>query len=406
MARLWSCGFELQSVTNGVEITGKTGTTPTINTTIKRSGSAALRCTPTTNSSYINTQFTASNFLIKVRFAIYIASLPSATTQVCIVDQSVYDYLGAIKLTTTGTLQLWSVTTAFPSTAAQIGSDSAALSTGAWHVVTFSMDTTTASSWPCTAAVDGTTFVNTTFTGSADSAFNIDRLFVGPFDTTTTDLYFDDIAVNDSSGTSETGLPDWKGQIIHLQPNAAGDNNAFTVQTGGTAGSANNYTRVDEITPDDSTSYNGDVTAGDIDDFNITNTPASIGSGDTINVVSIGVRYNAAVASLEAAFKVRVKKASAGTVTLSAAITPNATTWKTNNNATVGIYPLVTYKDPDASVWTKATLDTAQIGYTISTTNTNAANISAVWMLVDSTPAAGPSPSSSIGGTLSMLGVG
>lgn len=41
--------------------------------------------------------------------------------------------------------------------------------------------------------------------------------------------------------------------------------------------------------------------------------------------------------------------------------------------------------------WTKATLDTAQIGYNISTTNTNAADISTVWMSVDSTPASPPS---------------
>ena len=41
MARLWSSGFELQSVTSGVEWDTTTGL-PTIDTTTKRSGAASL----------------------------------------------------------------------------------------------------------------------------------------------------------------------------------------------------------------------------------------------------------------------------------------------------------------------------------------------------------------------------
>ncbi len=234
--------------------------------------------------------------------------------------------------------------------------------------------------------VDGVTIVAST---SANTAVYNQIAFGGNQGGSNTDtagvFYFDDVAINDTTaGGTQTGYPG-DGNIVHLQPNAAGDNNGFIVQVGGTVGATNNFTRVSEVSPDDVTTYNGDVTSGHIDDFNITDTPAAIKTIDTINVVMVGVRYRALVAASEAAFQVRIKKASGGTVASSTAITPNSTTWKTNTNAVPQLYPIIEYLNPDAAAWTKALLDTAQIGYNISTTNTNAADISTVWALVDYT---------------------
>jgi hypothetical protein len=71
---------------------------------------------------------------------------------------------------------------------------------------------------------------------------------------TTGDWFFDDLAINDNTGSFQNSYPG-EGKIIHLKPNAAGDSNGFSVQVGGTVGSSNNYTRVNEVTPDDATSY-------------------------------------------------------------------------------------------------------------------------------------------------------
>jgi hypothetical protein len=402
MARLLTEGFELQSLTAGLGVTTKTGS-PTINTTTFRGGVAAMRCNPTAATSFIGINHTTSNNLIYVRFAVYIATLPAGTIIIARTDETAYDFLGAIKLTSTGTLQLWSITTVGPSTAVQIGADSAALSTGAWHVVTFFMNTTTASSWPCTAAVDGTTFVNTTLTSVNDSNFGINKLWIGAINTATCDLYFDDIALNDSSGTSQTGLPDWNAKVIRMLPDSAGDANTFATQTGGTAGATNNFTRVDEITPDDATSFNGSNTLNQTDMLNVA--ASGIGASDTVNVVHVGARFANNVADAATAIKFQIEKAASGTKALSSAIIPNSVTWKTNSTSQVGIHPITLYKDPDGvNAWTQTTLDSMQIGYIISTGGTNAIDVTDIWADVDYTPAA---VTSTIGpGWKTLLGVG
>ncbi len=71
-----------------------------------------------------------------------------------------------------------------------------------------------------------------------------------------------------------------------------------------------------------------------------------------------------------------------------AAITPNSTSWFTNSNTVnVMFAPLTMYDLPGASTtaWTASDLDTAQIGYRISTGNTNNVRISTVWMSIDYT---------------------
>ena len=91
----------------------------------------------------------------------------------------------------------------------------------------------------------------------------------------------------------------------------------------------------------------------------------------------------------------------------SAAITPNSTAWKTNANADPRNPILVLYDLPGASTdpWTSSNLDSAQIGYRCSTTNTNNAQISTVWLAFDYTEAeaGGAEPTAR---SLNLLGVG
>lgn len=392
MGRLSSIGFEQQTMTAGVEVDSTTGTAPTIDTSIFRSGAASVKFNPAAATSFFTRQFAATSATnnVYVRFYAYFTAFPGANNiALAAIRSAAAGNNLTIRMNTAGTIYLNN-----EQTATQVGSTSSALSLNTWYRIEFSY---VYAGGAANAYIDGNNFA----TGTATTSIATDTIRLGFIDSATGTYYVDDIAINDNTGSFQTGLPG-AGQLVYLWPNAAGDNNAFTVQVGGTAGAANNFTRVKEITPDDATTYNGDALSGDIDDFNIDDTPASIGASDTINVVHVGVRYRAIVAAAEAVFKVRVKKASAGTVTSSAAITPNATTWKSNSNAVPNSFPLTLYQDPDSSNWTKATLDTAQVGYTISTTNTNAANISTVWMIVDSTPVAAAAAGNS---TLLLMGV-
>lgn len=398
MARLFSSGFELNSATSLVE--WQTTGSPTISTSNVRTGTYAGAITSATDSIFKGFifQYAAAdtNGPVWLRFYLYISSAPNLETTIAGIQRNTGFENLTVTLTTTRTLKLFT-----QDGATQIGSASSALNTSQWYRIEMKMDNSPATgSKVGELKIDGTvsatssTLTSTNMTGGTDT-INLGANLEGE-SCTTLNIQFDDVAFNDGTGSFQTTYPG-AGSLEYLFPNAAGDNNAFSVQVGGTAGSANNFTRVDEIPPDDATSYNGDVLSGDIDDFNITNTSSAIDSGATINVVHVGVRYRAVVAAAEAAFKARIKKAAAGTVTSSAAITPNTTTWNTNANAVPRLYPLTLYQDPDSSNWTKSTLDTTQIGYTISTTNTNAADITAVWAVVDYTP--GTAPVVSVGDT-------
>lgn len=72
--------------------------------------------------------------------------------------------------------------------------------------------------------------------------------------------YWDDVAINDTSGTVNNS---WvgRGGIYGLKPSAAGTHTDFTPDSG------DNYSRVDDVPPDDDTSYVESDQVGDIDTY-------------------------------------------------------------------------------------------------------------------------------------------
>lgn len=402
MARLSNFGWEFQSVTNGVEADVFNGTFA-ISTTTVRTGAASLRFNPTTSTGNVQMIFDSSSHSGRVFARVYMrfAALPTSVTNALHTNEIDIMALGIsnnysayITLGTDGKLRLYDFNDAL------VGSASGVLNTNQWYRVEMGHEIT---SQFLELQLDGSVVA----TENSNPGIAIDRVAAGPnaeavlvggSHTCSIDMFIDDCATNDNTGSFQTSYPG-AGQLTYLWPNAAGDNNAFTVQIGGTAGAANNFTRVDEVPPDDATSYNGDLVSGHIDDYNITDTPAGIGSTDTINVVTIRARYRAIIAGSDSAFVMRFKKAASGTVGESSAIAPSTTTWTTTTN---GSYKL--YQNPDATTITKATLDTSQIGMRISTGNTNAADITNIVLIVDSTPV-GVTPTINRG-FKSLLGVG
>jgi hypothetical protein len=285
-----------------------------------------------------------------------------------------------IRLSSTRTLKLFANNS-------QVGSASAALSTGTYYMLELEVDNTPgAGSKIVRAYLDGSQFAGTT--ASSDVGGNISGIALGgnlnAEAQTQGDWRWDDVAVNDSTGGSQNGrVP--AGQVIVLRPNAAGDSNQFNNTANG-AGSSNNYQLVDETDPDDATTM---VQSGTLNNLDLYNLDASgIGASDTVNAVHVHLRRRNNTADATTAVNVIVVKTSGGTQASGTAVIPNSTTWRTGSTtSSTHIAPNYTaYTDPDGAAWTQSTLDTMQAGPKVTAANVNRVQVSAVWVTVDYTP--------------------
>ena len=383
--RLWSCGFELQSTTSGVEWDTTTGS-PSISTTTKRSGAAALRCNPSAATAFIRHQYSSgeptADFYI--RFYLYIATAPASLSKILFLyDTSWFDNVASIRINSDRTLELWD-----DHNNVQLGSDSSALNIGQWYRIELFVDGNGSGNCDAlTARIDGAQFATGTISGIVSQP---NRLDIGAVSSQTSDLYFDDIAINDSTGSNQNSWPG-EGKIVHLYPNAAGDN--AMGNSGPTTGQTA-YTMVDEKpTPNDATDYWELINNNDILDVSCeASSTAGIGSSDTITLVQVGIRHRAETAS-SGSLKPRIKSQSGGTVASGTTFTHNDTTWRTNGDAAPRNYKLTSYTDPQAGgSWTPSLLDTMQIGVTAPDATPDMW-VTSLWALVEYVPASGTTTS-------------
>lgn len=397
MARLWHCGFELQSVTAGVEYEAVIGSGATIDTTTFRSGLSSFRCGTTAVARGLRHTFQADTVNTTYhRFYMNIATLPAAQT-------SVWRYMDAsnsagysVRLSTGGVLQMVCDTLG----ATVIGSSSA-LSTGQWYRIEVKIVDHATTSAQMEMKLDGTTVATVTgLTGLNGGG----RVQIGSSAATTCDLYFDDLAINDTSnvpaGNSQTGYPG-AGSITHMQVDGPGDNGEWEDQASVLQGSTL-YTNVDEVIPDDATTYNKRIlnapATTPIDDWTTkSSSAAGIGSSDTVTLVSIGNRSGStSTTATGRSIKLRVKSASGGTTTSSATIPVNVNGWRTHS-ASPFQYKLTSYTDPTtAAAWTPTgtnSLDNMQIGYQADVSSINEIRVSTIWALIEYVPSSGTSAS-------------
>jgi hypothetical protein len=375
MARLWSAGAELGSATASVEFQSCSGA---VQSTTKRSGTYAVRFNPSAAEQNMVQPYRGADTqeAVYVRAYLRIASGPSATIYVIsLVGLSAGTHRVQVRLNSNRELQLWNF-----EDSAQIGSLSAALSLDTWYRIELMLDTTTLASSAVEAKIDGTTFASGTINLTAAAA----RMAFGG-NTSTHDIYMDDFAVNDSSGTAQNSWPG-EGSIVHLKPNAAGDNAMGLNQ--GSAPAATGWESVDEVTPDDAVTYHNLDANNDVLDVNLeSSATAGIGASDTITLVQVGERHNGASAA-NYTYNTRIKSQASGTVVSGTAITTSATVFGTNTGANPRNYQLTRYTDPQAGgAWTPSLLDTTQIGV-IATDATPDVYITALWALVEYAPPA------------------
>ena len=379
-ARLWSSGCELQgdvggTPTDNLEFDLATGgaSTASISTSIKRSGLSSCQATGggTGFVEYRHEFITPAAGPYFVRFYLYISSAPSS-------DLTIATYINAgdarseLVLTSSRTLKLIDA-----DDTTSIATYATPLSTGTWYRIEYQYDNAIDGH---EVRIDGSTvmgpIVCTSCANAGEVWFGADNWQTPATGT----VYFDDIAVNDSSGGAQNSWPG-VGSIVHMQPNASGDNSGCT---------AGDWSSIDEITPDDASTLCTLTTdgGGNIVDTNVESySAAGIDRYDTISLVQVGVRDAAASAASEG-WQLRIKSASSGSVSSGTATTHDDTTYTTNGDLGVqpNNYTLTSYTDPTTAVaWTPTgtnSLENMQIGM-ISTDGNPDINLSALWALVE-----------------------
>lgn len=369
MARLWSCGFESNSITADMEITSTAGTgTKEVQATTKRSGGYAFRASTTANLANGTYQYRSGNTQEDVLYRAYvrITAAPSVQTHILGFRSSGSNRIG-IRLGTDMKLQLYNI-----EDSAQIGGDSPALSTGVWHRIEVNINTVTLASTSCVARLDGVTFA----TDTVSLAGALCQMVFGVIITNATlEIFFDDLAINDSSGSSQTNYPG-EGRIIRLRPDADGDT---TDGTRGGSDTGADWSQTSEVTPDGASTYMNLSVINEVFEVNLD--ASSIPSESVINCVQLGYRV-AGAGTGTYTFSPRIKSQSAGTL-VEGASTLAGTTYHTNDDADPRNPVLTSYTDPQAGgVWTAALLGTAQIGIKATDVTPNI-RLSTIWLDVD-----------------------
>ena len=221
-------GFELGSTGECIVTSG----TPTIQSTVKRSGTYALQINATSSVNYCQLRFRASssnnlNIFESIRFYLRVATLPNTTTKIAswINGASEVFYL---KLSTSGALILGDPT----------DGDSGASSTtiaadGNFHLIQVNLSSTA-------SAVSLDSSQVATFAHGLATAANALRL--GTNVAATANLYFDDFVSDDStSGTTIAA-----GNDILLMPTA---DSSLSTWVAGAGGTTNTFQAVDSIPP-------------------------------------------------------------------------------------------------------------------------------------------------------------
>lgn len=390
MARIYSIGWETNTLTNGVEANSlnflTNGGGASIQTGTVRTGTFALKINAAVSTGDNIRFINSNNHSQYIRMYLNISAYPTATDNsfLLITDSTDGDALAFMSINASGTLELVFGDNSGGFTA--IGASSV-LSLNTWYMVDLHIDDTAGfSSTVIEGRLNGTVFATRTGqivvagNGGVPNGFTHfgDQMIANNASGT---WFVDDIAINDGSGSNQNGYPGI-GAITRVTPNAAGDANTFATQTGGTAGSTNNFTRVNETTPNDVTSFNGSTVLGQQDLFK--NNDPAIGT-DTVSCVQVMARYRNNTIDLTTAFVIQCEKVASGTLASGAAIDPDSTTWTTCTPAG----SLVLYNDPDSNPWTESTLATMQIGYKISTAHTNAIDVTNIWAYVDHAAATG-----------------
>lgn len=393
-ARLWSSGCELQgdgvagsiNLNTNMEFSTSVGGDGTgganmmqVWPTVKRTGLSSCRGVATTTgdgraSHAFTTSTVATDLYFRAYF--YIETAPAIRVPAMSVwDVGIDGTEGSIEVSTDRYL-VYTDDDRTP-----LATSTAQLALDTWYLIEWNYDAADA----VEVKINGVSEISVgAHDGDAADAFRIgfsDDAVAGSIG----EFLFDDMAINDTSGTAQTGYPG-AGSIVHIEPDANGDSNGC---------SAGDWDSVNEITPDDGSTFcNLDLdSGGDLFDVNTESaSTAGIDSFDTVTLVQVGYRFAGATAATHT-LNARVKSASGGTVTSGTTITGALSTYANNDDGVPRNYSLTSYTDPTTAVaWTPTgtnSLDNMQIGINSADANPDV-RTTTLWALVDYVDGAAP----------------
>lgn len=400
--RVWSSGCELQgdvggNMTNNLEFTveGTDAASTQISTTVKRSGDSSCRFLRSTDGfgqvlvEFSLTSSSATSAPVYIRTYLYIETTPSEDAGIITVwDRGVDGNIGILDLQTDRTLR-WS-----DNDGTVDGDGSTVLALQTWYRIEVKYDDT---------GNDIDVLINGVedFSAGTHDGTGIDSVRFGLCNASTQtcgadgiasgEIFMDDMAVNDSIGTTQNSYPG-AGSIVHMIPNAAGDTDNSTT-------TPNGHLTVDEQTPDDFTTAAYLPSNNNVLQVNVeSSSSAGIDSFDTVTLVQVGYRWGAGQAGAgSGSLNSQIKSAAAGTTINGTTLTRTANTFVTNDGgracACVSIYVLTQYTDPDTALaWTPTgtnSLDNMQLGARAPDALPDMA-VSTFWALVEFVDGAAP----------------
>lgn len=182
--------------------------------------------------------------------------------------------------------------------------------------------------------------------------------------------YFDDFAVNDSTGSEDNGMPAPFDGMVHFLPAGAGD----------AAATLGTFADIDQVPPDDVTHI--EIDANGPANYIMT-PPANLGlrPDDTILLLQVGTRQRPETAAA-AAWRAQLKSQSGGTTASGTSISHNDTTWRTNADTPPRLSSLTSYTDPQGGgPWTYDLLTTLIAGVDVTDANPDMF-FAGIWVLV------------------------
>lgn len=244
MARLSMAGAESNEISTSSRMEANSSGTVAIDTTTVHGGSRSYKCTG--DLSYASTSgsisFGAMPYTAYIRAYVNVESYPTGST-IKVLEYATIAF-ASLRLTTAGVIQLWNNTGS-----AQIGSDGPTLALGRWYCLEIAMGLATGASDTAEGRVDGVSFAS----GSGLDLGDPGAGFAGTVSAGWISLgsggsviYVDDLAVNDSTGTSQSS---WcgPGKQVLLVP--ISDNARDTLWTGGAGGTTSLFDAVNNLPP-------------------------------------------------------------------------------------------------------------------------------------------------------------
>lgn len=214
MTPIFCCGFECGVfISSGSGVPGYHfygGSSASISTTTVRSGLRSGRINGTNIVDGFSTEaFAASSNITVFRFYIRFASLPSVTTS-----------LGVSGSGNPGVFFNATDSKIYPgryNAGAFLGTQGFSVTTGVWYRIDCRVNTS-ANPWAIDVSVDGTAL--TTYSPAIASQTS-NAIYLGPVNSATVDMYYDDVIVSQTSGDYPIG----GGYVNHFIPTSDGTHN-------------------------------------------------------------------------------------------------------------------------------------------------------------------------------------